>query len=236
MTTLNDSSTELFKLFQDQLLQASDLDDESGRFAEFAKMARRYGGGVIQYRDATDEQRNHVDKIIRDCPNRSGFRAAVNALREETEGRATGLLELLSTIYGDIARVVGESGQKAIYETLGILPKESFLLRGEDAQKLSSVTSLTILCANDEKLAHLAVGGYLTVSLQKNTAANPHVHYGNGLLAALKHEYAWLINNYPESAMLMIQAVTASPRVLTYAELELVASGDQPLGLVEGLL
>lgn len=236
MTTLNDGTTELLKLFKDQLLQASDLDDEAGPFAEFAKMARRYGGGAIQYRNATDEQRHYADKIIHDCPNRYGFRAGVNALREETEGRVTGLLELLSTIYGDIARVVGESGQKIIYETIGALPKESFLLRGEDAQKLASVTSLTILCASDERLTHLAVGGYLTVSLQKNTAANPHVHYGNGLLAALKHEYAWLINNYPESAMLIIQAITASPRVLTYTELEMIASGDHPLGLVEGLL
>lgn len=236
MTAMNDSTAQLFAMFSDKLLQASDLDE--GRFAEFSKIARSYGthADVILYRDVTEEQRQTVDKFMQRHPNRDSYKAVINSLYGEHDGTAKGVFDLLVLVYDEISTIVGPEGERLIQETILAMPEECLSLRGQELDVMQAAIAFTIYCVVDSRTPQPSKHAYLTAALGLNTATNPQVHAGNGLLVSVYPEYAWLIENYPERAMEIVHAVKASPHKLKFSELELVASGEQPVALVEGLL
>jgi hypothetical protein len=236
MTAMNDSTAQLFAMFSDQLLQASDLDE--GRFAEFSKIANMYGthADVILYRDVTEEQRQTVDTFMQQHPNRDSYKAIINSLHGEHDGTAKGVFDLLVLIYDDISSVVGPEGERFIQETILAMPEECLSLRGQEMDVMKAAIALTIYCVVDSRTPQPSKYAYLTNSLSPNTATNPQVHAGSGLLLSLRPEYPWLIETYPEKAMEIVHAAKASPRKLKFSELELVAAGEQPVALVEGML
>jgi hypothetical protein len=236
MTAMNDSTAQLFAMFNDQLLQASDLNE--GRFSEFSKIARKFGSqsDVILYRDATEEQRQGIDAVMQQCPNRSAYKAVTNGLHKEYLGTGTGAFDLLVLIYANIASVVGEEGEPLIYQTVLALPDECMNLRGEEMETMEAAIALTIHCVVESKYSQPWKKQYLRDSYADNSALHPQVHCGGGLLVSLCPEYPALIEAYPERAMAMVNAIKASPRQLDYSELELVVAGEQPVSLVEGML
>lgn len=235
-TPMNDSTAKLFAMFSDKFLKASDLDE--GRLAEFSKIARSYGtqADVILYRDVTEEQRNAVDKFMQRHPNRDSYKAVINSLRSEHDGTAKGVFDLLVLVYDEISTIVGPEGERFIQETILAMPEECLSLRGQELDVMQAVIAFTIYCVVDSKTPQPSKHMYLTDSIGPNTATNPHVHAGKGLLVSLHPEYSWLIEAYPQRSIEIVHAVKASPRKLKFSELELVASGEQPVALVEGLL
>lgn len=236
MTSMNESTARLFSMFSDKLLQASDLDE--GRFAAFSKLANKFGthSDVILYRDATEEQRQGIDAVTQQCPNRTAYKAITNGLYMERLGNANGLFDLLVLMYGNIASVVGAEGEPLIYQTVLAMPDECMTLRGDELEAMQAAIALTVHCVVESKQSQPWKKQYLMDSHSDNSALHPQVHYGDGLLVSLRPEYPWLIETYPERAMALVNAIKVSPRNLDYGDLELVAAGVQPVALVEGML
>lgn len=250
---MQSSTAKLIELFGNQLTPASEM--KPGRFAAFKRIASQQGHFVPSdvtaqygiyfsvpedikeelataedlYREATEAQRATLDDLLERYPGKSAFQALMDALWTDSRGETTSAFELTALLYDEI-NAAGQECRNNAHAVIAGTPTELLSVDSETLNTYRAVFKVAARCAFDNSLSEYRV------ALDGSEMVNPSIHVGNGLMWGLRKEQGEVIAAHPDKADLLSTAMSRSKRMLHASELELVASGMQPVPLVEGLL
>ena len=253
---LNEGMNHILALSSGQLTQANSVG--TGRMAAFARIVDKYGQFLVDedrpsweravpsegraevamdlYREANEEQRTAIDDLMKRRPNFRTYSALMEALLRDSENKTRGAFDRVVSFYDDISAIAGIEGERKVFETCERQRATTDVATGDKQTKAYSlVLAVTTMCAFNLK-DYPWLLYYVTHEYSALTAPLPSVVLFQGTVYTLRPEYANVIKEHPEQVPAIASAMKRSQRMLGADELVLVASGDQPVSLVEGML
>lgn len=260
--TGTDSTARLLAMFGGSLSIADGL--EPGRIAGFKNLARDYGlfikrddefwaqtdkdhykgtpaQAVELYRGVTDDERLAIDSLMERFPSKRTYCALMEAALNDATEQTTHSLEFILKFYPSISEIAGTAGEENAFAALLALPDDALTLEGEELEKYTFLVGVAARFAYGAEFVNLHKYIDFYGQIDKGRSAeerlsNPDMHIGEGAVGFLYPEYASFIADNRDSFPTIFKAMSNSSRVLEVSTLRKIASGEQPLPLVEGLL
>lgn len=211
-------------------------------FAAFHRRASEYGAFITGlgaddthssqinlalklYRRSLPERRRAVDDFMTAHPDANAYRAAMQSLLNESNGTSPHAFERLVLLYDAISSLAGPRGDENAVSLLSSVPDTALELEGRELESYRAMTAVTAMCIFDE---FGMMSGYLAKITGVNSVKPPALHVWNGVMMALRPEYAKVVEAYPERMILIANAMRASHTKLSVGEMEAAALGIKP--------
>lgn len=181
------------------------------------------------YRRSLPERRRDVDDFMTRHPDVNAYRAAMQSLLNESNGTSPYAFERLVLLYDAIGSLAGTRGEEHAVSLLSSVPDTVLELEERELESYKAMTAVTALCIFDE---FGTMSGYLTKIAGVNSVKPPALHVWNGVLMALRPEYAEVVAYYPNQVVRLAKAMRASKQNLSPESLKAVVTGQRAGELV----